>query len=294
LNFRNSSISRSGTFITDESLFRVRVGRIRDIDDWFCFNDNKNHFKLHSYSASKKNGIPMAQSLPSATDVNLINSASIIDISVPISESLPVWPGDPAIKIRQSAALAHGDPADVSHLDFGSHTGTHVDAFSHFKPDGKTLNQMDLQRYIGRALVVEIEDPNRITLGELQRNPSFLDLRKAERVLFKTVNSDKQWYTQPFNPDFCHLSPHAADFLIELGLRLVGVDAMSVDGFHAKELYGEDVPVHHRLLNAGVYILEGLTLKDVKAGWYDLICLPLALQGDGAPARAVLKSIASA
>jgi arylformamidase len=215
----------------------------------------------------------------------------LIDISVPISEQLPVWPGDPEIRINKSAQLASGDAADVSQLHFGSHTGTHVDAFSHFKPDGKTLAQMDLWPFLGPVLVVEIEDPHCITMGELQRRESFLDLRKARRVLFKTINSGREWYKQPFNKDFCHLSPHTADFLVELGVKLVGVDAMSVDGFHASEKYGEDVPVHHRLLGAEVYVLEGLNLKDVTPGWYELLCLPLALQEDGAPARAVLRTL---
>ena len=216
--------------------------------------------------------------------------AELIDISVPITENLPVWPGDPQIEVRKTLSLKDGDPADVSHLCFGSHTGTHVDAFSHFKPEGPTLAQMDLRPYIGPVLVIEVEDPLCITMGELQRKECFLDLRRAKRVLFKTVNSEREWYKQPFNKDFCHLSPHTADFLVELKLKLIGIDGMSVDGFYAQEKYDEPVPVHHRLMNAGVYILEGLNLKDVKVGWYELICLPMALQEDGAPARAVLRN----
>jgi len=215
---------------------------------------------------------------------------AIYDISVPISNQLPCWPGDPSIQVERPLDLQNGDPVTVSFLKMGSHTGTHVDAFSHFKPDGKSLDEMDLAPYIGKALVVEIEDPEKITLGELQRNPSFLDLRKAERVLFKTANSRNEWHIQPFNEHFCHLNPHAADFLIELGLKLVGIDYLSVEGFHAKTLYGEDAPTHHRLLEAGVYIVEGLNLNSVKPGWYDMICLPLKLKdGDGAPARVVLR-----
>ncbi len=218
-------------------------------------------------------------------------SQTLIDISIPLSHQMIAWPGDPGVDITRTLDVCCGDPATVSFLKLGSHTGTHVDAFSHFKQDGDSLTAMDLSPYIGPALVVEIEDPEKITLGELQRNPSFLDLRKAERVLFKTVNSQRDWYKQPFNEHFCHLNPHAADFLVELGVKLVGIDYLSVEAFHAKTLYEEDAPTHHRLMNAGVYILEGLTLKDVKPGWYDLLCLPLKLEnGDGAPARAVLRS----
>ncbi|HEY9746415.1 MAG TPA: cyclase family protein [Oculatellaceae cyanobacterium] len=215
---------------------------------------------------------------------------TIYDISVPISEQMVTWPGDPGVSIQRKLDLHCGDPATVSVLNMGSHSGTHVDAFSHFKRDGASLDAMDLSIFIGRALVVEIEDPRCVTVGELQRNPHFLDLRKAERVLFKTVNSSRKWYKEPFNEDFCHLNPFAAAFLIELGVKLVGIDYLSVESYRAKELYEADAPTHHRLMDAGVYILEGLNLKDIKPGWYELICLPLNIQGgDGAPARVVLR-----
>jgi arylformamidase len=215
---------------------------------------------------------------------------AIYDISVPISNQLVSWPGDPGIKIERTLDVCCGDPATVSQFHMGSHTGTHVDAFSHFKKEGLSLDAMDLSIYVGRALVVEIEDPRCITVGELQRNPHFLDLRKAERVLFKTINSANTWYNQPFNENFCHLNPYAASFLIELGVKLVGIDYLSVESYHAKALYEEDAPTHHRLMDAGVYILEGLNLNNIKAGWYELICLPLHVQnGDGAPARVILR-----
>ena len=216
---------------------------------------------------------------------------TIYDISVPISNQLPCWPGDPGIEIERVLDLCCGDPATVSFLRMGSHTGTHVDAFSHFKSDGRNLDAMDLSVFMGKALVVEIEDPRCVTVGELQRNPHFLDIRKAERILFKTVNSQQDWANQPFHEEFCHINPYAASFLVELGVKLVGVDYLSVDGFHAKQLYEEDAPTHHRLMDAGVYILEGLNLKAVSAGWYELICLPMKLKnGDGAPARVVLRT----
>ncbi|MEM0952387.1 MAG: cyclase family protein [Cyanobacteria bacterium P01_H01_bin.74] len=217
---------------------------------------------------------------------------AIIDITAPISSELPVWPGDPPITIDWVLALDRGDPASVSRLSMGSHTGTHVDAFSHFKQDGLTLSQMDLRIYNGKSLVVEIEDPTKITMGELQRSPSFMDLRKAERVLFKTINSASQWYKQPFNPQFCFLDPTAASFLVELGIKLVGIDALSVDAFDAEDRYEEPVPTHHRLMDAGVYIIEGLVLNTVSAGWYQMNCLPLNLKdGDGAPARVTLQTL---
>jgi arylformamidase len=217
-------------------------------------------------------------------------TGTLYDVSVPVFTGLVSWPGDPGVQVERTLDLHHGDPATVSMLRMGSHTGTHVDALSHFKLDAPTLDGMDLQTYIGKALVVEIEDPQAITLGELQRKPSFLDLRKAERVLFKTVNSQTPWYREPFNENFCHLSPHAADFLIELGVKLVGIDYLSVEAYHAKTLYELDAPTHHRLMEAGVHIVEGLNLSQVPPGWYEMICLPLKiLDGDGAPARVILR-----
>lgn len=222
--------------------------------------------------------------------VNPTQNRTLYDISVPIANTLVSWPGDPGIEVERTLDLCCGDPATVSFLRMGSHTGTHVDAFSHFKPDGRSLDSMDLSVYVGRALVVEIEDPRCITVGELQRNPHFLDLRKAERVLFKTINSASEWFNQPFNEDFCHLNPYAAGFLVELDVKLVGIDYLSVEGFHAKTLYEADAPTHHCLMDAQVAILEGLYLKDIKPGWYEIICLPLKIQdGDGAPARVVLR-----
>ncbi len=219
-------------------------------------------------------------------------TGAIYDISVPISSHLVCWPGDPPVEVTRVIDIANGDPATVSSLKMGSHTGTHVDAFAHFKKDGLPLNAMSLDTYIGPALVVEIEDPRSITLGELQRNPAFLDLRKAKRVLFKTVNSSKDWSELPFQEEFCHLSPHAANFLIELGVQLIGIDYLSVEGYKAAEEHDEEAPTHHRLMDAGVYIVEGLALGAIRAGWYEMICLPLSIHnGDGAPARVVLRDV---
>ncbi len=212
----------------------------------------------------------------------------LYDISVPIEDRLVTWPGDPGITVERVLDLAKEDPATVSMLHMGSHTGTHVDAFSHFKKDGLTLDQMDLDIYIGDALVVEIQNSRRITRDELET----YDLEPVERILFKTRNSETEWNREPFNEHFCHLTPDAADYLIEQGIILVGIDYLSVEGYHAKTLYEEDAPVHHRLLDAGIYIVEGLYLNHVPPGWYELICLPLKIKyGDGAPARAVLRTL---
>lgn len=212
----------------------------------------------------------------------------IYDISVPISDKLVTWPGDPGIQIERSLDLACGDNATVSLLHLGSHTGTHVDAFSHFKPQGQTLDQWDLSVCLGPARVVEMADPACITVAELER----YDWQGVTRVLFKTQNSSQPWFERPFDENFCHITPDAADFLVARGIRLVGIDYLSVEGFRAEEWYGEQAPTHHRLMDGGVYIVEGLYLKDIAPGDYELICLPLLIQGgDGGPARVVLRDL---
>ena len=210
---------------------------------------------------------------------------AIIDISVPIAPGMAVWPGDPDVEVTQVLSLAQGDAANVTRLTIGAHTGTHVDAFCHFKPEGKAMEAMALERYVGPARVVEIDDPHRITADALLQT----SLAGVNRVLFKTRNSAKRWYAEPFNPDFVHLTPEAATVLVETGIQLVGIDYLSVEGYHVS-----GAPVHHRLMEAGIYIVEGLYLGEVVAGDYELICLPLNIKnGDGAPARTVLRPLST-
>ncbi|MEB3287111.1 MAG: cyclase family protein [Vampirovibrionales bacterium] len=217
---------------------------------------------------------------------------TLYDISVPIENAMATWPGDPPVEVEKRMDVHAGDPATVSNLNAGVHTGTHVDAFSHFLKDGKTLSEMPLEPYIGKALVIQVQNPASIPLSELHR----YDLSGYERILFKTVNSDSLWSQKPFNEHFCHLQPQAAEHLVKMGVKLVGIDYLSVEGYHADTLYKEHYPqpaaTHHILLNAGVYILEGLYLADVPPGEYELLALPLKIAGaDGAPARAVLRTL---
>jgi arylformamidase len=216
----------------------------------------------------------------------------LYDISVPIEPAMAVWPGDPGVGVTRVLDCTKGDPATVSNLALGAHTGTHVDAFSHFIPGAASLDQMTLSRYIGRALVVSIPE----TVQSIDR--SLLDQALAaqqidpsttpiERILFKTRNSTTLWSQAPFNPTFTHIAPTGADRLIELGVQLVGMDYLSVEGYGVT-----GAPTHHRLMTAGVYIVEGLYLGEVPPGWYELICLPLSITGaDGAPARAILRTV---
>lgn len=212
----------------------------------------------------------------------------IYDVSVPISARTPTYPGDPGIDIRQWLSLAAGDAANVSALCFGAHTGTHVDAPAHFIKDAAKLQSLDLNTLIGAVQVLEI--PNHvmaIAASDLEHHlPS-----DATRVLFKTRNSDF-WNEADgqFHSDYTYLSPAAATKLVAQGIRLVGIDYLSVERFAS-----EDFETHHILLANGVVIIEGLDLRQVPAGVYELICLPLKIaegSGDGAPARVVLRSFA--
>lgn len=214
----------------------------------------------------------------------LTEARTLWDVTVPIRDGMIHWPGDPEIRVTVVSDVAQGDVATVTSLNLGSHTGTHVDAFSHFCPGRETLDGMRLDLYTGRAKVVDIDDPVSIRPEAL----TSLDWERVERVLFRTRNSTgtpQPWYERPFNEDFVHLTPEAADFLVERGVRLVGIDYLSVDGFRA-----DNVPVHRRLMAAGVHIVEGLYLAEVPAGWVELLCLPMRIAGcDGAPARVLLR-----
>jgi arylformamidase len=206
---------------------------------------------------------------------------SWIDVSVPLRSGMVHWPGDPAVSITRVADMDLGHEANVSAIDMGAHTGTHVDAPVHFVPGAPSLDGLDPDVMIGPARVIAIEDPVAIRPDELSAH----DLRPGERLLFKTANSARVWDTDDFIEDFVYVSEEAAADLAALPARLVGVDYLSVGGFHA-----DGPAIHRRLLTAGIWILEGLDLRGVDPGPYDLVCLPLRLAAaDGAPARALLR-----
>lgn len=208
----------------------------------------------------------------------------IYDITVPIRAGMPVYEGDPGVKIEAWSAFAKGDSSNVSMLNFGAHTGTHVDAPAHFIEGANTIDKLPLETLIGAARVLRIPD------DVMEINSDFLascDLNGVERVIFHTRNSTF-WDGEGFRKDFTHLSPEAAELLVNNGIKLVGTDYLSIEKFHSG---------HHRthltLLSRGVVIVEGLNLSDVPAGDYELICLPLRIAdgaGDGAPARVVLRT----
>lgn len=206
------------------------------------------------------------------------------DVTVSLSQDLPVYPGDPAIEILRTSRLEDGDTANVSRLSLSSHTGTHVDPPSHFIAGGRSLDHLSLDVLIGPARVIDVGDVDVIDAGILGRS----DLTGVTRVLFKSRNSRLWKGNSPFAKDFVYLDHSAAQVLVARGIKLVGIDYLSIEKFDF------DVPrTHFELLGADVVVVEGLDLSDVPPGDYELICLPLKIKdGDGAPARVVLRELA--
>ncbi len=206
----------------------------------------------------------------------------LYDISLPLSPRLPVWPGDPAIHLERVARMDEGALANVSQFAGTVHIGTHIDAPDHFLNNGMTTDRLPLDVFIGPAWVFAVPDEvDLITAAVLE---TFQWPQDARRVLFRTRNS--RWWAQGeevFHTDYVALAPDGAQWLVERGIILVGIDYLSIAPFE------EPAPTHRILLEAQVVILEGLRLDHVPPGRYTLACFPLALKGaEGAPARAVL------
>lgn len=205
-----------------------------------------------------------------------------IDVSVGIAADMITWPGDPAVTVAATRRLSAGDSANVSKLELGSHTGTHVDPPFHFLDDGSPVDEMPLDVLIGEAVVADLtyveESISPVDLERLQLPAG------AERVLFKTRNSAIWSGPRVFPEAYVSLSPEGASWVVRHGIRLVGIDFLSIE---RRKTPGH--PTHKTLLRAGVAIIEGLDLSGVQAGTYRLVCLPLKIiGGDGAPARTVL------
>ena len=208
-------------------------------------------------------------------------SGEWIDVSVPVRPGMVHWPDDPAVKLERAMSIAEGDDANVTRVEMSAHTGTHMDAPLHYFDEDPGIEALPLEIAIGPARVVKIDGEEPIDRGHVEE----LDLRSGERVLFRTVNSERRWWDREFDPNFVHVSLEAAEVLGEVGVALVGVDYLSVGGYET-----DGTETHRALLGAGVWIVEGLDLSNVEPGDYDLVCLPVKLVGsDGAPARVLLR-----
>jgi arylformamidase len=207
---------------------------------------------------------------------------TIYDISLTISQTLPTWPGDPRLELEQIESMDKGAHANVTRISAAVHLGTHVDAPHHFLNDGRTVEGLPLDVLTGPCYVTQLPDAiEAITAEVLDRTEITSDMK---RVLFGTRNSHL-WSKgeSQFQTEFVAITEDGAEWLVERGIQLVGVDYLSVAP------YGDSVPTHTVLLKAGVVVVEGLNLSQVVRGFYELYCLPLKIAGsDGAPARAIL------
>jgi arylformamidase len=210
-----------------------------------------------------------------------------IDVSVAITNGMVHWPDNPAIVVERTLDIDQGATANVTRISFGVHTGTHVDAPVHFRAGAMGIDRMPIAATMGRARVISIRDPVSVKVKELAEHR----IRRGERILLRTRNSPRAWRSKKFVEDFVYLSTEAAEWIAARGVLTLGVDYLSVAGFRA----GNGEAVHRALLDAGVWIIEGLDLSRVPPGSCELACLPLKIvDSDGAPARAVVRPSAAA
>lgn len=205
-----------------------------------------------------------------------------IDISVPLRTGMVHWPGDIPVAIRQTSDMQKGAVANLRTLSMSAHIGTHMDAPLHFVADGRSIDTIPFDATVGAARVIEIAGEAAITRSELESH----EPRLGERLLFKTRNSKVAWADcRYFLKNYVALDADAAAYLVECGVRTVGIDYLSIGP------YGDQgVKTHQAILGAGIWVIEGLNLANVEAGSYELVCLPLKIAGgDGAPARAILR-----
>jgi arylformamidase len=208
-----------------------------------------------------------------------------IDISVPLRNGMVTWPGDAPFERTSTLEIAKGGECNLSQISTTAHIGTHMDAPRHYLEGAAGMESMPIAAAIGRARVIEMADPEVIRTTELEPH----HLAKGERVLFKTRNSEHCWKTDRFQERYVYITPETARYLAGRGVQTVGVDYLSVGGFDSG-----GAETHHILLQAGIWIIEGLNLEHVEPGEYELVCLPLKIiGGDGAPARAVLRKLVS-
>jgi arylformamidase len=204
----------------------------------------------------------------------------LIDISRKLDQNVPTWPGDTPFSFGIEWSKEDSGSVNVGKLEMSTHTGTHVDAPYHFDDNGKRIYDIDLNVYVGKALVVDMRNKESVGASDFHE----VDLKEVERVILRTDSWDNP---AQFPEKITYLRPDLAPFLNEKGVRLIGVDVPSVDPLDSKEL-----AAHHSLHANGIHILEAVDLTSVNPGLYELIALPLALvEADGSPVRAVLRKI---
>lgn len=210
---------------------------------------------------------------------------TLYDISVTLSGRLPTWPDSPGLTSFSLLSIKNGDPANLSQINMDVHTGTHIDSPLHFLDDGATTEELPLERLIGETWVVEIPKTITTITGD---DLSQLSIPKSTKsLLLKTANSaNNLWDTHEFDKDFVALDKQGAQWVVDRGIQLIGIDYCSIQKFH------DGPETHHILLKNEVVILEGIDLRGIDQGPYMLHCLPIKIEGlEGAPARAILTKI---
>jgi arylformamidase len=203
-----------------------------------------------------------------------------IDITMALAKGMVHWPGDIEVDISRQVSMDEGADANVTILQMSAHTGTHVDAPLHFINKGRDVCGLPLESMIGMVKIFEINNKKQITPEEIRE----YNIVKGDRIFFKTANSDRDWSMLPFNENYIYLSTSCAEYLKERGVIVIGVDYLSVAG----EKNG--LEVHRLLLENEILIIEGLDLRNIEPGQYEMICLPLKItNGDGAPARVIIR-----
>jgi arylformamidase len=204
---------------------------------------------------------------------------SFIDVTIPIRDGMPVYDRNPGVRLRRARAIADGDVVNISEIDMGTHTGTHVDAPVHFIEGGAGAESLDPGALIGEAHVIDATSLDGDITAEALATLDLPD--RAERFIFKTPNS-RLWDLDAFTRDFIRFVESGAVALLERGVRTVGIDYLSIG----------DEAAHRTFLGNGVIPLEGLDLREVEPGRYRMYCLALKLVGsDGAPARVLLEPL---
>jgi arylformamidase len=204
----------------------------------------------------------------------------LIDVTVPLDSNVPTYPGNTPFSLEPIKRLSRGDSSNVSTVHLSAHAGTHVDAPRHFFDDGPGAESLPLEMLCGPARVIELTTRKAVTADDL----AGFDLTGDVRLLLKTYNS-RLWGSADFQKDFIGVTEGAARLVVECGVKVLGIDYLSVEQFKAP-----GAPAHHVLLGAGTIVIEGLNLRDVEPGAYEMLCLPLRIvNADGAPARVLLR-----
>ena len=227
---------------------------------------------------------------PGNTNPENTNPDGWLDVTYPISEDMVSWPGQPPVSLRRLSTLEQGDTANVSWLELSLHTGTHMDAPRHFIEGGADITALPLSTMMGLVRVAEVGDVATVTAADVRAFETRSGaVRAGERVFFKTKNSSLDWSKEPFDKDYVALEPDAATYLAAKKIAVVGVDYLSVAPFDAP------TETHRILLGSSVWVIEGLDLRFVDEGRFEMLALPLKIvTGDASPLRVLLRPLGEA